>query len=166
MNQDELIRELERLRCQIAELQELKVKYEAMGEAFDSLIYKYRSLVDASPDPILMYDHKGNLISVNQKAAELVGLDSPEDFIREVKNIGHLLDQGDRERAFANFARTLKTGLSAKNEYLARWRDGNSWPVEVNSAMVRGADGEPMGFVSVVRDITDRKKAEEAVRAS
>ena len=166
MNRDEFVSELESLRRKVTELQDLQSKYEAMAEAFDGLIYKYRSLVDASPDPILMYDLKGDLISVNQNAAELLGLASPEDFIREVQTIGNLLDQGDRERAFANFARTLKTGTSEKNEYLARWRDGQTWPVEVNSSIVRGADGKPEFFVSVVRDITDRKKAEESLRSS
>ena len=166
MNQEDLVRELESLRCKVAELQELKAKYESMSKAFEGLVYKYRSLVDASPDPIIMYDLNGDLVSANQKAAELLGLTSPEEFIREVKNIGNLLDQGDRERAFANFEHTLRTGHSTKNEYLARWKDGQTWPVEVNSAVVRGADGKPEVFISVVRNITDRKMAEDTLRAS
>ena len=166
MSQDELLRELESLRGKVAELQELKAKHEAMIEAFDRLAYKYMSLVDASPDPIIMYDLQGNLISVSQKAAELVDLDSPEDFIREVKNVGKLLDQRDRERAFANFGRTLKAGMSEGNEYLIRWKDGRVLPVEVRSSVVRRADGEAVGFVSVLRDITGRKKVEELLRSS
>jgi two-component system, cell cycle sensor histidine kinase and response regulator CckA len=166
MNQDELIRELESLRFKAAELQELQAKYEAMAEAFDRMAYKYTSVVDASPDPIIMYDLHGNLISVSQKAAELVDLESPEDFIREVKNVGDLLDQRDRERALANFGRTLKAGISKGNEYLLRWKDGRVMPVEVSSSVVRRADGEAVGFVSVVRDISERKKAQELLRAS
>ena len=41
---------------------------------------RYRSLVEASPDPIVMYDLRGNMITANQQAAPCMGLVRPKSF--------------------------------------------------------------------------------------
>ncbi|MCX5820230.1 MAG: PAS domain S-box protein, partial [Deltaproteobacteria bacterium] len=53
-----------------------------------------------------------------------------------------------------------------KNEYLVRNRNGTWIPMEINSSAVRTATGEPRAFISVIRDITERKRAGEALRES
>ncbi|WP_425400159.1 PAS domain S-box protein [Aeoliella sp.] len=44
--------------------------------------------------------------------------------------------------------------------------DGKSLPVDINRAAIRGDDGERIGSVLVIRDVTDRKRAEDALRES
>ncbi len=127
---------------------------------------RYRSLVEASPDPILMYDLEGNLITVNQQAAVTYGVDSPVKLLAEVKKISQILDAEDQDKAYENMRQTLAKGVSRKAEYNVIRNDGSTFPVEVNSSTVRSADGEPIGFLSMVRDLTDRKRAEEEVKKS
>ncbi len=81
--------------------------------------------------------------------------------MKEVRTVFDLLTDEGREKAAANFGRTLAEGHSEKNEYRIRLRDESQIDVEINSSLVRDASGEPRAFISVVRDITDRKRAEE-----
>jgi PAS domain S-box-containing protein len=127
---------------------------------------RYHRLVETSPDSIVMYDVSGNLITVNQKTADLYGVESPEQFIIEAKNVLNILPEEDRLKAVQNFRQTIATGKSANNEYSIIRKDGSLLPVEINSSMVAGSDGRSIAFISVVRDITDRKASEEALRES
>jgi two-component system, cell cycle sensor histidine kinase and response regulator CckA len=127
---------------------------------------RYRSLVDASPDPILMYDLKGNLITVNQQAAIAYGVDSTEQLLAEVKNVIQILDGESKEKAVENLKRTFLAESSRKTEYTVVRKDGSALEVEINSSTFRSAEDEPLGFISVVRDITDRKRAEAEVNKS
>src|SRR5208283_3860040 len=77
----------------------------------------YRSLVETSPDPIVMYDLKGKLITVNQQAATAYGVESPGQLLTEVKNVSDILDEEGQEKAATNLKRTLATGSSRKSEY-------------------------------------------------
>jgi PAS domain S-box-containing protein len=127
---------------------------------------RYHRLVETSPDSIVMYDVSGNLITVNQKTADLYGVESPEQFITEAKNVLNILPEEDRLKAVQNFRQTVATGKSVNNEYSIICKGGSLLPVEINSSMVAGPDGRPIAFISVVRDITDRKASEEALHES
>ncbi len=127
---------------------------------------RYRSLVEASPDPIVMYDLQGNLITANQQAAAIYGVGSLEELLAEVKSVFDVLDEESKRRAAANFKLTLATGSSRKNEYSFTRKDGTSLPIEINSSTISGADGAPLAFISVLRDLTDRKSADQRIRES
>ena len=127
---------------------------------------RYRSLVEASPDPIIMYDLEGHIITVNQQAAVAYGVDSPEQLRAEVGHIFQILDQESQETAAEQLKRTLRTGASLKTEYTVVRKDDSTFPVEINSSLIRSGDGRPLAFISVVRDITDRKYREDELRKS
>ncbi|MGO9116729.1 MAG: PAS domain S-box protein [Desulfomonilaceae bacterium] len=135
---------------------------EARGESEN----RYRSLVEASPDPIVMYDLQGNLITVNQQAAAMYGVGSPEELLAEIKSVFDVLDEESQRRGAANFELTLATGSSRKNEYTLIRKDGISVPIEINSSTISGADGTPLAFISIIRDITDRNKTDQKMRES
>ena len=121
----------------------------------------YRALVETSPDPILIYDLEGNIQSASKQAPAMYGVETVEEFLAEIKNIGDLLPEEDRKRAFDNFTQTLETGRSRRTVYSVNLKDGKASEVEVNSAVLRDADGNPLSFFSIIRDISERKQAEQ-----
>ncbi len=127
---------------------------------------RYHRLVETSPDSIVMYDTNGDLITVNQKTADLYGVESPEQFVTEVKNILCILPRDDRLKAVRSIRQTAVTGKSANTEYSIMCKNGSVLPVEINSSVVGGLEGKVTAFISVVRDITDRKQAEAALYES
>ncbi len=121
----------------------------------------YRVLVETSPDSILAYDLSGKILAASNQTARMYGVSSTAEFLAEVGTVFALLTEEGRAAAAANFGHTLERGRSEKNEYRVRLRDGSLIDTEINSSLVRSASGEPFAFISVVRDITERKRAEE-----
>jgi two-component system NtrC family sensor kinase len=67
----------------------------------------------------------------------------------------------DRERAVRNAGRVLEHGRGDNIEYTLVRADGSEYPGELSASLLRDASGNPVGFVAVVRDVTERKKAEQ-----
>src|SRR5262249_54643989 len=70
------------------------------------------------------------------------------------------------DRAFANARRTLEIGGVRNVEYTLVRRDGSRIPAELSASLIRDPDGQPRAFIAVVRNISERKEAEEALRQS
>jgi len=121
----------------------------------------YRTLIETSPDPIIMYNLRGELLTANTQAARTYGLSSVDELLREVKTVFDFLTDDGKAFAEASFRRTLREGTPQRNEYLIRVWGGKTIAAEMHSSIVRTATGEPCAFISVVRDITERKRSEE-----
>jgi len=133
-------------------------------EALRAKEEQYRTLIETSPDPIIMYDLEGKILSANTQTARLYGVSSVEEFLREIETVFDLLTDDGKTFAAANFRHTLATGTSQKNEYSVRLKNGERIVVEINSSIVKTTTEEPRAFISVIRDISDRKRAERLLR--
>jgi two-component system cell cycle sensor histidine kinase/response regulator CckA len=72
----------------------------------------------------------------------------------------------DRDRIKEGASQARATGVGQTLEYRFRHKDGSWLILESTSNVIRNAKGEPDKFVIVNRDITERKKAEQALRRS
>jgi len=76
----------------------------------------------------------------------------------------HILDfivSEDVDRAKANIQKMHHHGSSLPNEYRGVRKDGSTFAIEVNSSFVCDTNGEPIRMEFIVRDITERKLAEQ-----
>ncbi len=122
-------------------------------------------ILDSSGESIVFIDLKGIIIETNQRTAEMFGYTSREEL--RGKNALELIAPRDHERIKANMARVVKQGITLRNvEYAGHRVDGSEFPIELSTAVLRDASGKPIGHVSIASDITERKKAEEALRES
>ena len=125
---------------------------------------RYRTLVETSPDAITLTDLDTNLTMVNRQAALLHGFDSVEEILSTGASAFDFIAPEDRERAIRNAQRTLELGTLRDVEYTLLRKDGSRFPGEMTASLVTDVDGNPRAFIAVVRDITERKRAEEALR--
>lgn len=138
---------------------------ELLGESpFQWASALYRSIVDTSPDAIAVIGINGNVILCNQQAATLHG------FARVDEMVGcsawQFVAPEDLERATADFRRTVEAGSIRNVAYTLLRTDGDRIPVEVSASAILDAERQPRAFIGVVRDVTERKRAEEALRQS
>jgi PAS domain S-box-containing protein len=118
---------------------------------------RYRALIEQAADAILIADAAGHLIDANRKACDLTGY--TRDELLQL-GIGDTYAPDDRPVAAQRLA-ALAAGQDVVAERRMRRKDGSDIMVEVS--VTRLQDGRIQG---IVRDVTERKRAEWALRES
>ena len=122
----------------------------------------YRNLVEASPDAIILTDLQTQILMCNSQAAALRGTGSAETLIGH--NAFEFIAPEDHERAMENAQKTLETGSVHSIEFTLVKEDGSRFPAELSASLIADDEGKPQAFTAVVRDISERKRAEEALQ--
>jgi PAS domain S-box-containing protein len=118
---------------------------------------QYRAVIETCADGFLMANEEGRILEVNDACVRRSGY-------RREELVGmHFSDLEANEQPAEIAAHTLRIRQhgSALFESLHRAKDGTVWPVEVNAAYWPSAGGRTLVFL---RDITERKAAEEEIR--
>lgn len=122
---------------------------------------RYRALFEQNHDAVFIIDLEMRYLDANQRAVEIYGY-TVEEF-RQMQGRAPL---SVTERSENSFARLLAGEKFPLLERTSRHKDGRLFPVELNAELVRDENGDPLHVQCVVRDITDRKQAEEALQAA
>ena len=122
---------------------------------------RFRELFDNSPDAIFVEDMAGTVLDANRTACALHGLNLEELIGKNV--VEELVPPAARAAARADFHK-LATGQISWAEGESLHTDGRSVPVELRVVRVE-YDGKP-ALLFHVRDVTERRAAETALRSS
>ncbi|MEW6553939.1 MAG: PAS domain S-box protein [Actinomycetota bacterium] len=125
---------------------------------------RYRSLVDTSPDSIILSTLDGRILMANRSSLELIGLGDPDELLGT--NVIELIAPEERQKALESMRSRVLAGKVVTGEYTILRRSGGSFPGEITATLIRDAEGNPAGFIAITRDITDRRRAELALRES
>jgi diguanylate cyclase (GGDEF)-like protein/PAS domain S-box-containing protein len=121
----------------------------------------YKAILMASPDDITIADLSGRIIMVSEAAGKMFGYDVEEGPGMSVMDF---IVPEEHERAHANIMRMLQENYPGPNEYRAIRKDRSCFDIEVNNALIRDRQGNPIQMVLIARDITNRKKAEQQIQ--
>jgi PAS domain S-box-containing protein len=121
---------------------------------------KYRAFFESSMDAILLTSPDGSIQAANPAACKMLGRTEAE--ICAVGRNG-LMDTND-PRLEALLAERMRTG-KAFGELTMFRKDGSPFPIEMSSALFRDRQGNTRTSM-VVRDVTERRRAEKAARVS
>lgn len=113
---------------------------------------RYRSLIEQASDAIFISNLQGEYVDVNTSACNLLGYTREELLTLTGKDV---IFSEESVKLLPQRFEMLKSGKSDITENKLKRKDGTAVDVEVNSRML--SDGR---FVGIVRDITERKKAE------
>ncbi|MFW9997825.1 MAG: PAS domain S-box protein [Candidatus Odinarchaeota archaeon] len=123
--------------------------------------HRYQALFESSNDAVFIINLDEVIIAVNQQAAVMLGYTTDELVGMRVKEVVAGVEYADSKRVLE----TLITGKPVPvYERKFRKRDGSVFPVEINVALVTDSQGKPLHIQSIVRDITERKNAEMALK--
>ena len=125
---------------------------------------RYRSILNACPDDITIANLEGQILMVSPVGMTMFGYNQ-EDSIQGRLLLDFIVPE-DRDRALSNIAKMFQGGQRGANEYRGLRSDGSTFDIEVNNEFIRNAEGQPLSMVLVIRDITERKRSEEALRES
>ena len=123
----------------------------------------YRKLFEASIDGIYVTTPGGELLNANPALARIMGFETPEQLISSTgSDIAHnvYVHASAREE----FERLMeRDGMVREFEYLVRQRNGNILWLSDSATAVRDESGKVVRYEGAVRDITDQKRAEDAI---
>ena len=123
----------------------------------------YLSILEASPDDITISDLEGRILMVSPAGKKMFGYAPDFDVSSTNMNIASFLMPEERVRAAQKIQSLLKGETIGHNEYQGMRIDGTSFAIESNTGIIRGIDGKPSKLVFVIRDITERKRAEAQI---
>jgi len=158
---EDLLEQLESLKQQIYSLKSLKNGRKRAQEVLHESMELYHTLVEISPEAIALLDLSGNIIMVNDQALELYGIKEMEILLG--KSAFEIIVPQDRDRAIANMQKTLKSPLRSI-EYRMITGQGEYLSVEINSSVLKNKQGNPIAFMIVLHDVTQRKRVQEELR--
>ena len=158
---EQLINELVVLRQRITELEaEHKRVQETLRESEERLHLMFESVTDG----VTVTDLNGVIIKANERVVRMHGFGREDELLG--KSAFELIAPHDHERAMVNMQKTLEQGSVRDIEYSLLKAGRSDFPGELSSSVLKDASGNPIGFIAITRDITERKRAEEALQES
>ncbi len=124
---------------------------------------KYRGLIENALEGIYQSTPGGRFLSANPALARIYGYDSPEELIGSITDISTQIFENPEDRA--EILRIMETeGLLQAYEVQHRRKDGSPVWLSLHSRAVRDEAGRIVHMDGLAVDITERKRAEEALR--
>ncbi|MFQ5956235.1 MAG: PAS domain S-box protein, partial [Candidatus Brocadiales bacterium] len=146
--------------------EELRVKMTAIKraeEAVQEREARIHAVLDNVVDGIITIDEHGLVMSFNPAAERIFGYSAAEVI---GKNVNMLMPEPSRSQHNQQINNYLRTGkakvIGTGREAAGRRKDGSTFPVELAVSEMRMS--EQRLFTGVVRDITERKRAEEIIK--
>jgi diguanylate cyclase (GGDEF)-like protein/PAS domain S-box-containing protein len=125
---------------------------------------RYRGLLEAAPDAMLVVNEGGKIILMNAQAERQFGYHRDELLGQQVSNI---IPVGFAERLLADALRSMADALAQQMgsgiELIGRRKDGSEFPIEIMLSPLESAEG--MLVTAAIRNISVRKRAEVTLRA-
>jgi PAS domain S-box-containing protein len=121
---------------------------------------KYRGLLEAAPDAMVVVNQNGEIILLNVQAEKQFGYRRDELVGQKVKSI---IPEGFAERLLSDGLRSVDDALAQQIgtgiELTGRRKDGGGFPIEIMLSPLESAQG--ILVTAAIRDITERKRSEE-----
>ena len=124
----------------------------------------YRSLVESTTDAIVHLDKERKIVSCNRAFLDIFGYEK-EEVVGKSILLAHESNESFRAFGQQAYSAIAKKGF-AKTEWTFVTKDGRKIPFEITTSAIKDPSGKITGYVSIMRDITERRMAEQALRES
>jgi PAS domain S-box-containing protein len=156
--------EQERLRHLLADAERQRELRDRAEQELRDSEKDYRDLFELSPDGIIAWDSNGIIQASNTSAATVVGYDRTEDLLGK-SWLGFIIPE-DRPSLAEKVRKVQQSGGVIESEFGVMRKDGSRIFAEARLHAVLDSAGNPVQNIAIVRDITDRKAMETALRDS
>jgi len=122
------------------------------------------TILEAMIDGVGVLDIDGNFIQSNAAFAKMFGYKGGREVIGSA--LAEIIAEREIPRVMAEFEKSNKAGGVQNFEFYGKSKNGGEIPILLNAVILKDKKGNFAGNLGVLRDITERKNAEEALRES
>jgi len=130
--------------------------------ALQSESARAKAVTDSAAEGIIVIDERGNIETFNRAAEGMFAWRSKDVIGRNVKILVPELQTSENDMDTASYSNVEASLKVQPREVQALRKDGTVFPIEVNITEIRV--GGSRRFAGIVRDVTERKRAEERIR--
>ncbi len=123
---------------------------------------RFRGIFESSIEGIYSSSLEGNVLAMNPAMAKMLGYDSPQAAIRNIRDLGQQIWTNPQERSYY-LQRLDEQGAVRGYECQFRRKDDTRIWVSLNGRSIRGPDGQVAHYLMSASDVTERKNAEQAL---
>ena len=119
---------------------------------------EYRTLLNASPDGIVLVNLSGVITDISKSVLKLVGSGDRQDVIGS--HFLRFVHPGQTKKIRKILGLLKDEGFAQNVEFTMRRKDLSNYPSEISVAIIDRQHGSPLSFMVLVRDISERKNIE------
>jgi PAS domain S-box-containing protein len=119
---------------------------------------KYKTMLNASPDGILITDLQGTITDVSEIGIEILGCENREEIIGN--RILRFIPSKEKTTVRKVIEKTMNEGIAQNVEIGIRKKNQSAFLGEVSATLIQKPGGEPFSFMVNIRDISRRKEME------
>ncbi|MCP4646533.1 MAG: PAS domain S-box protein, partial [bacterium] len=150
--------EVDKIIALVTDIGEKKKAEKALRESEE----KYRHLVENTNDLVYAIDANGNIEYMGPQVTRY-GF-TPEETVS--MNLLDFIAEEDQERIVQEFYQTITNGEQFPSQFRIVGKDSTRYWVEDHGKVIQDESGDAVGLSGILRDVTERKQTEEALRAS
>ena len=162
----ELMDELEALRAKFAELKKSTDESKWAEEVLIKGELVAAATIEGMPDGVMLVNMSGEIIYVNKAFEKLLGYKANELVGTSALKLPTYSRSKDRVKAQGYLRKVIEKSSAKPIDMNAINKDGEEIPINFTASVIKDAQGNPQTLVAVIRDISERKWAEEALRDS
>lgn len=157
----ELLKEISALQKKVKELEKLTVLHERAEEAMKASEQKFRTVFENSAVAITVVDDKERLTSWNKFTENLLGMTAKDLYLKPIREL-YPPDEWRKIRSYD----IRKEGMRHHLETVMVKKNGQLLDIDVSISVLKDKAGHVTGAIGVIRDISERKQTEAALRDS
>lgn len=118
----------------------------------------YRTLLNASPEGIVILDMEERIIEVSNITIEIFGAKNKNEFLG--KDFFQFIPNKETEKLKDVLKKTLLDGLVQNVEFVLTKKNQSQFICELSTTLIQESDGGPKAYMAILRDISERKRIE------
>ncbi len=159
-------REVAALSDRIAELEKSKGEGKFMEDAPLDRERLTSVAIEEMLDGVMLVGMDGRLAYMNRACEKLLGYKADELVGKSALELPTYTESKDKEKAREVLKKVISGGSADPIDMGLINKDGKEIPVSFTASVIKDAQGNPQTLVAVIRDITERKRMEDALRES
>ena len=121
-------------------------------------------VIEGMRESVAIFDLDGRVCRVNSEFERGSGWKREEAIGKTTAELGIISKEEFQKIEREAIPKLMKKGFARNVEVTVIHRDGTRFPALLSWTLMKDAEGKPTGIIAVARDITERKRAEEALR--